>query len=72
MGLSQPTVRHHLKALIAAGLVTAEKRGRWVYDALVPESFRELAGQLEAVADAAERVRPLHRQPRRIPHATAR
>jgi len=59
LGLSQPTVSHHMKALTAAGLVTAEKRGRWVYYGLVPGAFRELAAQLEAVADAAERARAL-------------
>jgi len=59
LGLSQPTVSHHMKALTAAGLVTAEKRGRWVYYALAPETFRELAAQLDAVADAAARARAL-------------
>jgi ArsR family transcriptional regulator len=59
LGLSQPTVSHHMKALTAAGFVTAEKRGRWVYYALVPESFRELAAQLEAVAKTAEQARAL-------------
>lgn len=33
-GLSQPTVSHHLKILTDAGLITATKRGRWVYYAL--------------------------------------
>ncbi len=28
---SQPTVSHHTKALADAGLITGEKRGRWVY-----------------------------------------
>ena len=31
LNLSQPTVSHHMKVLIQAGLVTTEKRGRWVY-----------------------------------------
>ena len=30
LGLSQPTVSHHLKVLREAGLVTGEKDGRWV------------------------------------------
>jgi ArsR family transcriptional regulator, arsenate/arsenite/antimonite-responsive transcriptional repressor len=30
-GLSQPTVNYHLKVLRAAGLVTSERRGQWVY-----------------------------------------
>jgi ArsR family transcriptional regulator len=31
LGVSQPTVSHHLKVLREAGLVESEKRGRWVY-----------------------------------------
>ncbi|HEY4409253.1 MAG TPA: metalloregulator ArsR/SmtB family transcription factor [Acidimicrobiia bacterium] len=31
LGKSQPTVSHHTKALADAGLITGEKRGRWVY-----------------------------------------
>jgi ArsR family transcriptional regulator len=32
--LSQPTISHHLKQLREAGLVTAERRGTWVYYSL--------------------------------------
>jgi ArsR family transcriptional regulator, arsenate/arsenite/antimonite-responsive transcriptional repressor len=31
IGLSQPTVSHHLKVLHDAGLLTRDKRGTWVY-----------------------------------------
>jgi ArsR family transcriptional regulator len=31
LGVSQPTVSHHMKVLVQAGLVRAEKRGRWVF-----------------------------------------
>ena len=31
LGLSQPTVSHHLKVLYAAGLVGRDRRGTWVY-----------------------------------------
>jgi ArsR family transcriptional regulator len=37
LGLSQPTVSHHLKVLARAGLVAREQRGRWAYYRLVPE-----------------------------------
>jgi ArsR family transcriptional regulator, arsenate/arsenite/antimonite-responsive transcriptional repressor len=37
LGLSQPTVSHHLKVLARAGLVEREQRGRWAYFRLVPE-----------------------------------
>ena len=36
VGLSQPTVSHHLKTLVDAGVLTREQRGRWAYFALVP------------------------------------
>ena len=33
---SQPTVSHHLKILVDAGLIEGEKRGRWVWYRAVP------------------------------------
>jgi ArsR family transcriptional regulator len=35
VGLSQPTVSHHLKVLSQAGIVTSQRRGTWVYYRLV-------------------------------------
>jgi ArsR family transcriptional regulator, arsenate/arsenite/antimonite-responsive transcriptional repressor len=37
LGLSQPTVSHHLKVLHEAGVLDREKRGRWVFYRLNPE-----------------------------------
>ena len=37
LGLSQPTVSHHLKVLREAGLVEREQRGSWAYFRVVPE-----------------------------------
>lgn len=31
LGLSQPTVSHHVKVLREAGVVVGERRGRWVH-----------------------------------------
>jgi ArsR family transcriptional regulator len=31
LGLSQPTVSHHLKVLLRAGLVEREQRGSWAF-----------------------------------------
>lgn len=31
VGLSQPTVSHHLKVLTEAGLITREQRGQWAW-----------------------------------------
>jgi ArsR family transcriptional regulator len=35
LGLSQPTVSHHLKVMYGAGLLTRERRGTWIYYRLV-------------------------------------
>jgi ArsR family transcriptional regulator len=42
LGLSQPTVSHHLKVLLAAGLVEREQRGSWAFFRVVPEQLRSL------------------------------
>jgi ArsR family transcriptional regulator len=39
LGVSQPTVSHHLRKLREAGLVVAERRGTWVYYRAVPEAL---------------------------------
>lgn len=41
--LSQPTVSHHLKVLVDAGLLTREKRGTWAWFSIAPGKFEELA-----------------------------
>jgi ArsR family transcriptional regulator len=41
--LSGPTISHHLKTLREAGLVTAERRGTWVY-------YRPAASRLAALS----------------------
>ena len=41
--LSQPTISHHLRLLRDAGLVTAERRGTWVYYALAAKASLLLA-----------------------------
>jgi len=47
LGLSQPTVSHHLRILHDAGLLTRDRRGTWVYYRIVPE---HLAALREALA----------------------
>lgn len=47
VGLSQPTVSHHLKKLTEAGLLEREQRGRWAYFSL----SRDAVDKLAAVAD---------------------
>lgn len=43
VGLSQPTVSHHLKILVDAGVLTREQRGRWAYFRLVPDTLDAVA-----------------------------
>lgn len=44
--LGQPTVSHHLKILVEAGLLKREKRGTWAYYSLVPGALERAAGLL--------------------------
>lgn len=48
LGVSQPTVSHHLKVLRSAGLVESEKRGRWVYYRPIPARLGILSRALGA------------------------
>lgn len=50
VALSQPTVSHHLKILVDAGILTREQRGKWAYYRLVPEALNALAGLIAAPA----------------------
>ena len=47
LGLAQPTVSHHLRKLLDAGLVQREQRGKWAYFELRRDAVEKLA----AVAD---------------------
>jgi ArsR family transcriptional regulator, arsenate/arsenite/antimonite-responsive transcriptional repressor len=47
LGLSQPTVSHHMRRLLDAGLVEREQRGKWAYFSLKDHAVEKLA----AVAD---------------------
>ena len=56
LGLSQPTVSHHLKVLVDAGLLSRDKRGVWAYYALVPGALDALAGVLSTAGAADGRL----------------
>ncbi len=43
LGLSQPTVSHHLKVLREVGLLRREQRGTWAYHSLDREAMRRLS-----------------------------
>lgn len=46
LGLSQPTVSHHLRVLREAGLIEGERRGRWVHYRVVPDRLEEIGRAL--------------------------
>jgi ArsR family transcriptional regulator len=46
VGLTQPTVSHHLAQLHEAGLLARERRGSWVHYRIVPERLQALRDAL--------------------------
>ena len=44
--LGQPTVSHHLKLLVDAGLLEREKRGTWAYYSLAPGALERAAAMI--------------------------
>ncbi|HKH76649.1 MAG TPA: metalloregulator ArsR/SmtB family transcription factor [Rubrobacteraceae bacterium] len=61
LGVAQPTVSYHMKILIGAGLVRAEKRGQRVFYECVTEGPDEVIRYLER-----------YRTPRRAPQPPSR
>ena len=41
--LTQPTLSHHLKKLVSAGLLTREQRGTWAFYSINEETLRRLS-----------------------------
>jgi ArsR family transcriptional regulator, arsenate/arsenite/antimonite-responsive transcriptional repressor len=46
LSLTQPTISHHLKILVEAGILTRDKRGVWAYYALVPSALDAVSAVL--------------------------
>jgi ArsR family transcriptional regulator, arsenate/arsenite/antimonite-responsive transcriptional repressor len=46
LGLSQPTVSHHMRKLVDAGLLAREQRGVWAYYSLRDDALRRLGSVL--------------------------
>ena len=53
VGVSQPTVSHHMKQLVDAGLLEREQRGKWAYYRLVPGALETLTALLGRVVQPA-------------------
>jgi len=58
VGLAQPTVSHHMKLLVEAGLVTRDQRGKWAYYRLAPETAAPLGDMLRILLVAPAAATP--------------
>lgn len=56
LGLSQPTVSHHLKVLVDGGFLKREQRGRWAYYQIVDGTLSEL---VDALTQTLRRTAPM-------------
>ncbi|GAA5512335.1 hypothetical protein Dcar01_01049 [Deinococcus carri] len=56
LGLAQPTVSHHMRLLVQAGLVTAKKRGRWMHYALSAAGLQTVQTLLDGLKAQAAPV----------------
>ncbi|WP_437107425.1 ArsR/SmtB family transcription factor [Streptomyces sp. enrichment culture] len=54
VGVSQPTVSHHLKKLKEAGLLTSERRGTWVYYRVEPSVLAAMGRLLSGGRSAGQ------------------
>ena len=51
LSISQPTLSHHMKALIGSGLVIAHKRATWMYYSINYENVKKLHGFIDALTN---------------------
>jgi ArsR family transcriptional regulator len=56
LGIAQPLVSHHLKALRAAGVVESERFRQWTYYRLTDGALATLAGDLAEIAARGEQA----------------
>jgi len=54
--LTQPTISHHMKILMNAGLVTSEKRGKWIFYSLELGEFNTITSFLSNISEEKENV----------------
>lgn len=53
VGLTQPTVSHHLRILVEAGLLERDRRGSWSYYSVVPGALDSVTGRLSRLLGTA-------------------
>jgi len=52
--ISQPTLSHHMRILSEAGLITVEKRGKWVHYGINESVFAELKQFVERIGEGSD------------------
>ncbi|WIX75602.1 metalloregulator ArsR/SmtB family transcription factor [Amycolatopsis carbonis] len=57
--MPQPTLSHHLRVLVSAGILTRERRGTWSWYSLVPEPLESLQKLLQAGGPLVDRLAPV-------------
>ncbi|WP_410653317.1 ArsR/SmtB family transcription factor [Amycolatopsis sp. cmx-4-54] len=57
--MPQPSLSHHLRVLVAAGILERERRGTWSWYSVVPEPLRTLEALLTTGGPLADRTAPL-------------
>jgi ArsR family transcriptional regulator len=58
LGLTQPTISHHLKILVEAGIFTRDRRDVWAYYALVPSALSAPSAVLQPGAAGMTAFKP--------------
>lgn len=46
LNVTTPTISHHIKELVNAGLITTKKEGKWVYCKISQETFQKISNFL--------------------------
>jgi len=49
--IKQPTISHHIKILVEAGLVNKRKEGTWNYYSVQPDTVQQLIGDLKTLIE---------------------
>jgi ArsR family transcriptional regulator len=57
--MPQPSLSHHLRVLVTAGILERERRGTWSWYSLVPEPLEALETLLRAGGPLADRRAPV-------------
>ncbi len=62
--MPQPSLSHHLRVLVTAGILERERRGTWSWYSILPEPLQTLETLLRTGGPLADRAAPLSSQER--------